>query len=89
NKNYLAGAAHASTINSAFENTVTNELINLGFEFCKGGLQSELVFTKQSSIHLHWLMYEVFPGFKQRGWQVSVSKVTSPNPQCEVSLHVH
>ena len=89
NKNYLAGSAPASTINSAFENTVTNELINLGFEFCKGGLQSELVFTKQSPIHLHWLIYEVFPGFKQRGWQVSVSKVTSPNPQCEVSLHVH
>ncbi|MDO6546343.1 DEAD/DEAH box helicase [Pseudoalteromonas carrageenovora] len=89
NKNYLAGSAPANTINSAFENTVTNELTNLGFEFCKGGLQSEFVFIKQSPIHLHWLIFEVFPSFKERGWQVSVSKVSSPNPQSEVSLHVH
>ncbi|TMP20843.1 helicase, partial [Pseudoalteromonas rubra] len=75
NKNYLAGTAPVSLINSAFENTVTNELVNLGFEFCKGGLQSEFVFNKQSPIHLHWLVYEVFPGFKKRGWQVTQTKV--------------
>jgi hypothetical protein len=60
NKHYPAGTAPNNLINSAFENTVTNELVNLGFEFCKGGLQSEFTFNKQSAIHLHWLTYEDF-----------------------------
>jgi superfamily II DNA or RNA helicase len=89
NKNYPAGTAPAGIINSAFENTVTNELVNLGFEFCKGGLQSEFIFTKQSPIHLHWLVYEVFPSFKNRGWKVSVSKVNVPNQHGEVTLQVN
>ncbi|MBB1387445.1 DEAD/DEAH box helicase [Pseudoalteromonas sp. SG45-5] len=89
NKNYLAGEAHASIINNAFENTVTNELVNLGFEFCKGGLQSEFVFTKQSPIHLHWLTYEVLPSFKERGWKVTISKMTVANPQSEVTLYAN
>ncbi|MEM5546308.1 DEAD/DEAH box helicase [Pseudoalteromonas fuliginea] len=89
NKNYLAGAAPASLINNAFENTVKNELVNLGFEFCKGGLQSEFVFTKQSPIHLHWLTYEVFPSFKERGWKVTISKMTVANPQSEVTLYAN
>lgn len=89
NKNYLAGTAPETLVNSAFENTVKNELINLGFDFCKGGLQSEFIFNKQSPIHLHWLVYEVFPSFVQRGWKVSVSKVNAVNPQSQVALHVH
>ncbi len=89
NKNYLAGTAPASLINSAFENTVTNELVNLGFEFCKGGLQSEFIFNKQSPIHLHWLVYEVFPGFKKRGWQVTQTKVNVADPQGHVTLDVN
>ena len=89
NKNYLAGSAPENLINNAFENTVTNELVNLGFEFCKGGLQSEFIFTKQSPIHLHWLIYELFPSFKERGWKVSVTKVNVANPQSEVTLNVN
>ncbi len=89
NKNYLAGTAPTNLVNSAFENTVTNELVNLGFDFCKGGLHSEFIFNKLSPINLHWLMFEVFPGFTQRGWKVSVSKVNVVNPVSQVNLLVH
>jgi len=86
NKHYPAGTAPNNLINSAFENTVTNELVNLGFEFCKGGLQSEFTFNKQSAIHLHWLTYEVFPSFKEHGWKVTIGKMDIANPQSEVTL---
>jgi superfamily II DNA or RNA helicase len=89
NKNYLAASAPAKVINTAFENTVANELINLGFEYCKGGLQSEFIFSKHSLIHLHWLMNEVIPRFKKRNWHVNVSNVSVINPLNHVSLHVH
>ncbi|MDN3405717.1 DEAD/DEAH box helicase [Pseudoalteromonas sp. APC 3218] len=89
NKNYLAGTAPAKLINSAFENTVTNELVNLGFDFCKGGLHSEFIFSQESAIHLHWLVHEVLPSFKQRGWQVSMSKVNVADTKSQISLHVN
>lgn len=89
NKNYLAGDAPENLINKAFENTVTNELINLGFEFCKGGLQRAFIFKKQSEIYLHWLMYEVLPSFKQRGWEITTEQINVINPLNEVTLHAH
>lgn len=89
NKNYLAGTAPTNLINSAFENTVTNELVNLGFDICKGGLQGEFVFTQQSPVYLHWLIYEVIPNFKSRGWQVSSSKLKSDCPKKPVTLNVN
>ncbi|MBQ4833332.1 DEAD/DEAH box helicase [Pseudoalteromonas sp. MMG010] len=89
NKNYLAATAPKNIINKAFENTVTNELINLGFENCKGGLQSDFIFSKQTPMHIHWLIHEVLPVFKKRGWTIHANKVSAKRPLLNVLLHVY
>ncbi|MGB1302045.1 MAG: DEAD/DEAH box helicase, partial [Pseudoalteromonas tetraodonis] len=54
-----------------------------------GGLHSEFIFSQESAIHLHWLVHEVLPSFKQRGWQVSMSKVNVADTKSQISLHVN
>ncbi|QLJ10348.1 DEAD/DEAH box helicase [Pseudoalteromonas sp. JSTW] len=71
NSLYELSQAPEGIINQSLENTVVNELTNLGFEFCKGALQTEFVFNKQSVIHAHWLKFEIIPTLLKRGWKIN------------------
>ncbi|WP_075593358.1 DEAD/DEAH box helicase [Pseudoalteromonas sp. PAB 2.2] len=71
NSLYELSQAPEGIINQSLENTVVNELRNLGFEFCKGALQTEFVFNKQSVIHAHWLKFEIIPTLLKRGWKIN------------------
>jgi SNF2 family DNA or RNA helicase len=71
NSLYDLSQAPADILNQSLENTVVNELTNLGFELCKGALQSEFVFNKQSVIHEHWLKFEIIPNLLKRGWKIN------------------
>lgn len=64
-------------INTALENTVTNELVNIGFEQCKAPLQSEFLYSKHIDAYNHWFYNEIIPQFKQRGWHVNVEEQVS------------
>ncbi|WP_405630249.1 SNF2-related protein [Pseudoalteromonas sp. Ld20] len=72
---YQPNSAPVKLLNKALENTVLNELINLGFESCKGALQNTFIFSKQSITHNHWFKFEVIPMLRQRGWKISDKKL--------------
>ncbi|MBB1300905.1 MAG: SNF2 family DNA or RNA helicase [Pseudoalteromonas rhizosphaerae] len=86
--NYAPNSAPANILNASLENTVITELTNLGFELCKGALQNEFVFNKQSVIHQHWFKYEVLPKLRQRGWKVTDKKLVIKKSITNVSLDV-
>ncbi|MCO7205595.1 DEAD/DEAH box helicase [Pseudoalteromonas sp. B5MOD-1] len=71
NSLYDLSQAPADILNQSLENTVVNELTNLGFELCKGALQTEFIFNKQSVIHEHWLKFEIIPNLLKRGWKIN------------------
>ncbi|CAM4431037.1 DEAD/DEAH box helicase [Pseudoalteromonas ostreae] len=86
--NYAPDSAPANILNASLENTVITELTNLGFELCKGALQNEFIFNKQSVIHQHWFKYEVLPKLRQRGWKVTDKKLVIKKSITNVSLDV-
>lgn len=85
-KCYPPNSAPSNVLNTAVENTVVTELINLGFEHCKGPLQSKFIFNKQSLIYQHWFKYEVIPSLKLRGWKVVDQKLVIKKSRIPVSL---
>lgn len=88
-KLYAPNAAPEAIINTALENTVTTELINLGFESCKGPLQNEFIHCKQEGIYQHWFKYDVIPSLKLRGWKVSDKKLVVKKSLVPVSLEIN
>ncbi|MFY8325116.1 SNF2-related protein [Pseudoalteromonas sp. ZZD1] len=87
-KNYPPNSAPTHILNSAVENTVITELINLGFESCKGPLQEKFIFNKQSSIYQHWFKYDVIPSLKLRGWKVADKNLVIKKSRLSVSLDI-
>ncbi len=87
NSLYDLGQAPADILNKSLENTVVNELTNLGFELCKGALQTELIFNRNSAIHGHWLKYEIVPNLLKRGWKID-DKLSVSKGLKQVSLQV-
>ncbi|WP_404343286.1 SNF2-related protein [Pseudoalteromonas mariniglutinosa] len=85
---YNLGQAPDAVIKHSLEHTVVNELINLGFEQCKGALQFSFVFNKQSVIHEHWLKYEIIPQLIERGWQIVDEQLIVEQVLKKVSLNV-
>ncbi|MCQ8878286.1 DEAD/DEAH box helicase [Pseudoalteromonas shioyasakiensis] len=87
-KHYTPNEAPTTILNTALENTVITELINLGFEHCKGPLQNNFIFNKQDDIYQHWFKFDLIPSFKQRGWQVSDKKLIIKKAKVPVTLEV-
>lgn len=88
NQSFELGTAPAELINTALENTVANELVNIGFEQCKAPLQNEFLFNKQTGAYNHWFNNEIIPQLKDHGWQVNILQPISNHVVKPVELEL-
>lgn len=82
------GKAPSGLINAALENTVANELVNIGFEQCKAPLQNEFIFNKQLDAYNHWFEYEVIPYLQKRGWHIKMQQALTNHVVEPVELRI-